>query len=157
MRRPGGPRRRARAAAPATAVALAAMLAVFAGACGGRAHREPEAPGGASVVRVLHGKATFYSRSLEGGPTASGERYRGNRMTAAHRSLPLGTWVRVTNLANDRSVVVRINDRGPYGRDRSRIIDLSRAAAEKLHMINAGVARVKVEVLTRSRHAGASR
>lgn len=132
------------------AVSVGLALA-FASACGGRAHREPEAPGGGSVVRVLHGKATFYSSSLEGGPTASGERYRGSRMTAAHRSLPLGTWVRVTNLANDRSVVVRINDRGPYGRDRSRIIDLSRAAARKLHMIGAGVARVKVEVLARPR------
>lgn len=66
-------------------------------------------------------------------------------MTAAHRTLPLGTMVKVTNTANSRSVVVRINDRGPYAR--KRILDVSRAAARELQMINAGTARVKLEVL----------
>ena len=68
-------------------------------------------------------------------------------MTAAHRTLPLGTVVRVTNLSNGKSVQVRINDRGPWGN--ARIIDLSRAAAEKLDMIRAGTAKVRVEVIAR--------
>src|SRR5262249_57654649 len=85
----------------------------------------------------------------DGGPTASGERFHRSAMTAAHRSLPMGTVVRVTNLKNGRSVVVRINDRGPYGRDRSRIIDLSEAAARRMGIIDAGVAPVTIEVLSR--------
>ena len=68
-------------------------------------------------------------------------------MTAAHRSLPFGTRVRVTNLSNGRSVVVTINDRGPFGRDRSRVIDLSKAAARELDFMKSGWARVKIEVL----------
>ena len=99
------------------------------------------------VVRVLRGKAVFYGDKWHGRKTASGERFSQHAMTAAHRSLPLGTRVRVTNLANGKSVVVRINDRGPYGRDRSRIIDLSKAAARRLDFISDGWARVRVEVL----------
>jgi rare lipoprotein A len=77
--------------------------------------------------------------------TANGERYDMNQMTAAHRSLPFGTKVRVTNQRNGRAVVVRINDRGPFaGR---RIIDLSRGAAGAIGMVNSGVAPVKLEVL----------
>jgi len=98
-------------------------------------------------VRVLHGKAVFYGDKWHGRKTASGERFNQHEMTAAHRSLPLGTRVRVTNLSNGKSVVVRINDRGPYGRDRSRIIDLSKAAARRLDFIDSGWARVKLEVL----------
>jgi rare lipoprotein A len=105
--------------------------------------RAPEA----DVVRVLRGKAVFYGDKWHGRRTASGERFNQRKMTAAHRSLPLGTRVRVTNLANGKSVVVKINDRGPFGRDRSRIIDLSKAAARKLDFLHDGVARVKVEVL----------
>ena len=98
-------------------------------------------------MRVLHGKAVFYGDKWHGRKTASGERFNQHEMTAAHRSLPLGTRVRVTNLSNGKSVVVRINDRGPYGRDRSRIIDLSKAAARRLDFIDSGWARVKLEVL----------
>lgn len=89
------------------------------------------------------GLASYYGREHHRGPTASGERFDMHAMTAAHRSLPFGTRLRVTNLANGRSVVVRINDRGPFVR--SRIVDLSRAAAEQLDFINRGVTRVRLE------------
>ncbi|NMC69457.1 MAG: septal ring lytic transglycosylase RlpA family protein, partial [Myxococcales bacterium] len=89
---------------------------------------------------------SYYSDTLAGNPTASGEPYDPAALTAAHRTLPFGTRVRVTRLDDERSVEVRINDRGPFGR-RDRIIDLSRAAAERLGMIRAGVIRVRIEVL----------
>ena len=72
-----------------------------------------------------------------------------NRLTAAHRSLPFGSLVRVTNLSNQRSVIVRINDRGPYYQ--GRIIDLSQAAAERLEMVKSGITQVKLEVLDAKR------
>ncbi|MCY1288399.1 rare lipoprotein A [compost metagenome] len=91
------------------------------------------------------GKASYYGRAHHGKKTASGERFDQHALTAAHRSLPFGTRVRVTNLNNDRSVVVRINDRGPYAR--GRIIDVSRQAAEQLGMLKAGVIPVRVQSL----------
>jgi len=112
-----------------------------------RREKHEEAESGSDVVRVLRGKAVFYGDKWHGRKTASGERFNQHEMTAAHRSLPLGTRVRVTNLSNGKSVVVRINDRGPYGRDRSRIIDLSKAAARRLDFMDSGWTRVKVEVL----------
>lgn len=78
--------------------------------------------------------------------TASGERFDKHALTAAHRTLPFGTRVRVTNTRNGRSVVVRINDRGPYG-PRRRVIDVSEAAARKLEMIDDGVVPVTLEVV----------
>lgn len=95
---------------------------------------------------MQRGYASFYGGSLHGGPTASGERFNKHMMTAAHRTLPFGTRVRVTNTRNGRSVEVRINDRGPFG-GRGRIIDVSEAAARRLGMIDAGVVPVTVEVL----------
>ena len=91
------------------------------------------------------GKASYYANKFQGRKTASGERYSHNKLTAAHRKLPFGTMVRVTNLANGKSVVVRINDRGPMKRE--RIIDLSRSAAEKIALIKAGVASVGIEIV----------
>jgi rare lipoprotein A len=91
------------------------------------------------------GKASFYADKFEGLPTASGEKYKHNKLTAAHKSLPFGTKVKVTNLANNESVEVVINDRGPYVD--GRIIDLSRSAAEQLGFINLGIADVKLEVV----------
>jgi len=91
------------------------------------------------------GKASFYANRFHGRRTASGRPYRKDAYTAAHRTLPLGTWVRVTNTRNDHSVLVEINDRGPYAR--RRIIDLSRAAAGKIGMIRSGTAPVRVEVV----------
>jgi rare lipoprotein A len=90
------------------------------------------------------GTASYYADSLQGNPTASGEPYDKDALTAAHRSLPFGTRVKVTNLGNGKSVVVRINDRGPHVE--SRIIDVSGAAASKLGMISSGTAEVKLEV-----------
>jgi rare lipoprotein A len=80
--------------------------------------------------------------------TASGERFDKHAMTAAHRSLPFGTMVRVLDTANGRAVTVRINDRGPYG-GHGRIIDVSEAAARELHMIDAGVVPVTLTVVSR--------
>ncbi|XQE66480.1 septal ring lytic transglycosylase RlpA family protein [Pseudomonas sp. P3C3] len=91
------------------------------------------------------GKASYYASRHHGRRTASGERLNNNALTAAHRELPFGTQVRVTNLSNERSVVVRITDRGPHGR--GRLIDLSQAAARQLDMLRAGVATVRVESL----------
>jgi rare lipoprotein A len=90
-------------------------------------------------VHAESGRAAFY----RGGRTASGEVTGSNGMTAAHRTLPFGTMVSVTNVRNGKTVVVRIVDRGPYGR--GRIIDLSRAAARELDMISAGTAMVSIE------------
>jgi rare lipoprotein A len=89
------------------------------------------------------GVATWYGRKFQGKKTASGERYDMYAMTAAHTVLPIPSYARVTNLANGRSVVVRINDRGPFHAD--RLIDLSYAAAYKLGYVNAGSAKVEVE------------
>ena len=94
---------------------------------------------------VQTGKASWYGDAHHGKKTASGEAYDMAELTAAHRSLPLGTRVRVVNLENGRSVVVRINDRGPFAR--GRIIDLSRAAARELGHLGSGVFTVRIEVL----------
>jgi rare lipoprotein A len=102
-------------------------------------------PSGPRVIATYEGKASWYGREQQGGPTASGERFNMRELTAAHRTLRMNTHVRVTNLRNGRQVVVRINDRGPYGR--GRIIDVSRAAAERLDMLNAGIVPVRLEVL----------
>lgn len=91
------------------------------------------------------GKASFYADKFEGHPTASGEKYKHSKLTAAHKSLPFGTVIRVTNLKNNLSVEVIVNDRGPYVD--GRIVDLSKSAAEKLEFITIGLADVKVEVV----------
>ena len=125
-------------------------LVVVAAACGGAPRHEPTPPRTGLAPAVQRGLATFYGIEQQGGPTASGERFDRNQLTAAHRTLPLGTRVRVTNTRNGRSVEVRINDRGPYG-GHGRIIDLSEAAARRLDMIAAGVVPVIVEVLPAER------
>ncbi|YAF62103.1 Endolytic peptidoglycan transglycosylase RlpA [Pseudomonas sp. E102] len=91
------------------------------------------------------GVASYYGSRHHGKRTASGERFDQHGLTAAHRQLPFGTRVKVTNLKNNDSVVVRINDRGPY--TRGRLIDVSRAAAEQLGMLRSGTARVRVQAL----------
>lgn len=93
------------------------------------------------------GIASYYANGLKGHRTASGERYDPQALTAAHRTLPFGCRVRVTNLDNGRSVVVRINDRGPHVE--KRVIDLSYAAARELRFIDQGTTRVRLEVLGR--------
>lgn len=93
----------------------------------------------------IQGQASWYGPGFFGNKTANGEIYRPGTMTAAHPSLPFGTRVRVTNLNNGRSTVVRINDRGPYVG--GRIIDLSETAAESIGMKSSGVAPVKIQIL----------
>lgn len=107
-----------------------------------------------AVGYVEQGVASWYGPDFHGGRTATGETYDMHAMTGAHPTLPLPTWVRVTNLENGRSVVVRLNDRGPFAR--GRVIDLSRAAAEALDMVRAGTARVEVRSLAAGDSAQAS-
>lgn len=94
------------------------------------------------------GWASFYHDYFNGKRTASGELYNSKKLTAAHRTLPIGTMIKVTNLSNDRSIVVRVNDRGPFVS--GRMLDLSRAAAEQLGYVGAGSARVSMEVINNS-------
>ena len=91
------------------------------------------------------GMASYYGRELAGNRTASGERFDPGQLTAAHRSLPFGSRVRVTNTANGDSVIVRINDRGPFSH--GRVIDVSHAAAREIGMHRSGTARVKLALL----------
>ncbi len=95
-----------------------------------------------------YGTASYYSNKFQGRPTASGELYDKNKMTCAHNSLPLGTWVKVTNLRNKRSVIVRVTDRLHH--KNKRVVDLSGIAARKLGYIKRGLARVKVEVVNKN-------
>ena len=98
---------------------------------------------------ISTGKASYYNDRFQGKKTANGERYDKNALTAANRSLPMGTVVRVTNLKNGRHLLVRINDRGPTKRD--FIVDVSREAAKQLHMLRSGVVPVQMEVVTDKR------
>lgn len=98
-----------------------------------------------AVVQTLSGTASWYGGKFHGRKTANGETYNQHALTAAHRHLPFGTEVVVTNQNNGRSVVVRINDRGPF--TGGRIIDLSHQAASQIGMINSGTAKVTVEVI----------
>lgn len=132
-----------------------AFLALL--ACGGArsapddASSPPEPPADAAeewkVVSTERGKAAWYGGRFHGRKTASGEPFDKNALTAAHKTLPFDTMVRVRNLENGKTVIVRITDRGPYGK--GRIIDMSEAAAKKLDMIERGVVKVEVEVLSR--------
>ena len=91
------------------------------------------------------GKASYYGRKFQGRKMANGEPYRRGKLTAAHKKLPFGTKVKVTNIATNKSVKVKITDRGPFVR--GRIIDLSEAAARRVGMIDTGVAPVKMKVI----------
>jgi rare lipoprotein A len=97
------------------------------------------------LIQVVNGQASWYGPGFYGRRTASGETLRRGTFTAAHRTLPFGTLVRVTNLSNGRSVVVRINDRGPHRRH--RVIDLAHGAASELRMMQAGEVPVRLEVI----------
>jgi rare lipoprotein A len=98
-----------------------------------------------AATRSQDGLASYYGASFAGRHTASGERFDPNAFTAAHRDLPFGTRIRVTNLDNGRTVIVRVNDRGPFAN--GRIVDVSWAAARELGMLRSGVAHVRVELL----------
>jgi rare lipoprotein A len=98
-----------------------------------------------SKPKIIYGTASFYANSFNGKKTANGETFSQKKMTAACNVLPLGTWIRVTNLRNGRSVLVRTNDR--LHTRMKRVVDLSRSAAEKLNYVKSGLTQVKVEVL----------
>jgi len=97
-----------------------------------------------ACVEVGVGEASWYGPGLHGNITASGERFNMNDFTAAHRKLKFGTFLKVTNTKNNLSVIVKINDRGPF--NLKRVIDLSKASAEKIDMLNSGIAEVKMEI-----------
>lgn len=112
-----------------------------------RPSRQPETTsGGEREGQVLRGDASYYASFFNGRRTSNGERYDPHKLTAANRTLPFGTRLRVTRLDTGRSVVVRVNDRGPFG-NRHRILDLSRAAAEQLDMVGSGHTQVEAVVL----------
>jgi peptidoglycan lytic transglycosylase len=126
----------------AAAIALAPLLAT-----------DDAAHANMQSVYVQHGVASWYGPGFHGRKTASGERFNQYELTAAHKKLPLGTKATVTNLKNGKKIQVEINDRGPYAR--GRIIDLSKAAADRLGMKRAGTTPVRVEVIGQQRAEGA--
>lgn len=103
----------------------------------------PQEPNDSTYIQT--GTASFYAKKFNGRKTASGERFHNDSLMAAHKTLPLGTMVRVTNLKNDSVVVVKINDRLPKHSKRS--IDLSQKAAKQLNFMKAGLTKVKIEVI----------
>lgn len=129
--------------------ALAALVLVLPGCATKKGFiRVPEKPEDIydpKPVSVLHGKASYYYGRWIGRLTANGEIYRASDVTAAHKTLPFNTMVRVTNLKNGKSVIVRINNRGPF--IKGRILDLSLVAAQRIDMTKAGVVPVKAEIL----------
>ena len=122
------------------ALLLVTVGVVALSGCAGGSGKPSSDPGS-----VQEGKASYYAHKFHGRTTASGEIYDENKMTAAHKTLPFGTMVRVTSLVNGNVVTVKINDRGPFVE--GRIIDLSFRAAGELDMIAAGVVKVRTEVL----------
>ncbi len=96
-------------------------------------------------LQTLTGTASWYGPKFHGNKTANGEIYNMNKISAAHKEYPFGTWIRVTNSKNNRILIVRINDRGPF--IKGRVLDLSRKAAEELDFLVDGLAKVKIEVL----------
>ena len=127
-----------------SAVLIPLLLTVSAAAQEAQTIDEPIAEA-EQATEIDGGMASYYSDELAGNRTASGERFDPDELTAAHRSLPFGSLVRVTNVANGDSVVVRINDRGPFSR--GRVIDISHAAARRIGMHRSGTARVKLALL----------
>ena len=127
--------------------AALALLAMSCGAAAEVASEQPETPRATPGVDTVwqRGRATYYADSLAGRPTASGEPYDPTAMTAAHRTLPFGTVIRVER-SDGRSVEVRVNDRGPFGRSQN-VVDLSRAAAERLGMLRQGVVDVAIRIV----------
>jgi rare lipoprotein A len=123
---------------PITLIALWAALFLVTGCASAP---RGDGGGGGGAARET-GVASYYAHKYHGRTTASGERFDMNDLTAAHKTLPFGTRVRVTNLDNGKSVTVRVNDRGPFVK--GRVIDLSLAAAKKVDMVKAGLANVEV-------------
>jgi rare lipoprotein A len=127
---------------------LIVSLAILGAGCAGptsQVYPEPEREI-RTIQKTIYGVASWYGREHEGQKTASGERFNMYEYTAAHRSLPFGSMVRVTNLRNNHQAIVRINDRGPFVRGRE--IDLSYVAARDLGMLETGLAKVRLDVLS---------
>jgi peptidoglycan lytic transglycosylase len=125
-------------------------LLMVVGLCGLLLTPIPSVAHGGPVKATQVGFASWYGKYHQGRTTASGERFSRNQLTAAHRSLPLGTKVQVTNLRTQQQVVVKINDRGPYGGGKRRIIDLSEAAAKRVGLLEHGTERVEVVVVEKA-------
>ena len=142
--RPPAPRSTPPPSSSALTFGLAAVLLLFTVGCASTRTVQSRVP--STSIQAEQGVASFYAEKYHGRKTASGERYNMHELTAAHRRLPFGAKVRVTNLNNNQSVIVRINDRGPFVR--GRVIDLSLAAARKLDMVRSGVARVELAPVT---------
>ena len=123
---------------------LLVLPILFTAGCG--VTRVPDAGSARKGEKIQTGEASWYGPNFHGNLTANGERYNMNKMTAAHRTLPFNTKLRVVNVDNGKSVVVRINDRGPYAK--GRIIDVSKKAARKLDMIGSGTARVELYLVS---------
>ena len=132
-----------------TAAAPASAPSVVAPAPAPAAAPSAAAPAKATSADVSEGKVAHYGRKFNGRKTASGERFNSGAMTMAHKTLPFGTLVKVTNLKNNRSVVVRVNDRGPSTPD--RVGDLTTAAGKKIRMTRSGVVDAKLEVVGMSK------
>jgi rare lipoprotein A len=137
---------------PIVAAALMAMAFFISSArTATSVHAEPGASSTAKAQTIHRqhwfqfGRASWYGHALQGLPTATGEAYDMNAMTCAHRTLPLGSLVRVTNLRNHRSLVLRVNDRGPM--IESRVVDLSYAAAKRLGFSHLGIVRVRIDLV----------
>src|SRR5580692_9526995 len=122
---------------------LAIATSIALSGCGGKKRVHP--PAAAKIGSTQTGIASWYGYPYHGRRAANGEIYDMEKMTAAHRTLPFGTWVRVTNLQNNQTVEVRITDRGPFVG--GRILDLSHAAAVSIAMIGPGIAKVKITVI----------
>jgi len=128
-------------------LSLLMVIALTSGCAGSRVTAREAAAGPESRIALEEeGFASYYGFEHHGRQTASGERFDADRLTAAHRTLPFGTRVRVTNLGNGKQVTVTVTDRGPFRRH--RVIDVSRRAARDLGLLRAGTARVRLEVLT---------
>lgn len=124
-------------------VLAAATVALFLSSCA------TTAPNFGEKGYTEQGEASYYARKFQGRKMANGERYRRNKLTAAHKKLPFGTQVEITNLQNKKSVRVEVTDRGPFVR--GRIVDLSEAAAKRLDMTDDGVVPVQLKVVKRTK------
>jgi rare lipoprotein A len=132
------------------ALVIAGVLAIVASGCGRKKHARVAPLPAPAAASVEEGVASWYGHPYHGRPSASGEIYDMEKLTAAHRTLPFGAWVRVLNLDNQKRVDLRINDRGPFVA--GRVIDISHAAAREIAMIGPGTARVRVEVISLPAH-----
>jgi peptidoglycan lytic transglycosylase len=137
---------------PIVAAALMATAFFLTSARSGTSVHAEQSDNGTATAQTAHrqhwfqfGRASWYGHALQGLPTATGEAYDMNAMTCAHRTLPLGSLVRVTNLRNHRSLVLRVNDRGPM--IETRVVDLSYAAAKRLGFSQRGTVRVRLDLI----------